>query len=204
MGSPSLLVFLTALIWITLCWAHSNWKIFDPDQEESVEKFLALWPPSQVPKSEYAWIYVPGSQGTIDAGDVHGLMAEWNHLDSIGACTQQMLNKLAEKYNVVSGKWMIYLKSFEVDEGWNRIARAVTSGDVGVAAKVEPYSPTEINHCICVYASNIFDHKEVRDLRQHLRQMGFDKVLEFKPDAYTHVGIYPGNKWNIPEGMYRE
>lgn len=199
-----------------------TWLVYDQSRYQTLDRLLALYPPSRVYLSQHLWIYVPGKSGSIDQGDIPALRSDWNLLQAHVKESKHALILLAQKNQVLPGKWIFHVSRNEVDHAWEKIARAVHDGVLGAAAKVTrenfkksilifvimiyvaPYSPSELNHCICVFTSKFLDGTNVKKLRQQLREIGFAKVLEYKPDAFTYVGIYPGNKWNIPESIYRE
>ena len=59
-------------------------------------------------------------------------------------------------------------------------------------------------HVICVYADDYTDLEEVNGLRVALKAIGVKRQIGFKPDAYTHLGIYKENPWNIRPSRYLE
>ncbi|SPQ97776.1 unnamed protein product (mitochondrion) [Plasmodiophora brassicae] len=182
-----------------------EWTIYDPFEYSSIDEFLKEYPPSRITTYQYAWIYVPSPEEEIEPGNVKRLKREWDALDAKGKATESALLQLALKNRVLSGKWMIYRDRATIDQAWNPIAREVAAGRLGVAAKVSPYSPgTKTKNDICIYTASFANVTEIRELRQGLTRLGFTEPLEYKPDAFTLVGIYPGNKWGIPEGLYVE
>ena len=59
-------------------------------------------------------------------------------------------------------------------------------------------------HVICVYADDYTDLEEVNCLRIALKAIGVKRLIGFKPDAYTYLGIYKENAWNIRPSRYLE
>jgi hypothetical protein len=130
--------------------------------------------------------------------------------------TPQMIDELAVKYGVLSGKWLVYASPEEVDQLWRKIVRVVAFdrgyGSVKVSPRkvLEPSSesslpdPTE-GHVICVYVDDYLDKGEVDGLRKALRfRAGVLKRIGFKPDVYTWLGIYKGNKFGIRPSKYHD
>ena len=72
-----------------------------------------------------------GVAGTIGGLSIHGLHAS-NQATVHGGCAQ----KLAEKYGILSGKWMVRCTRPSVDSVWSRIAFAVAEGKVGGTGRV--------------------------------------------------------------------
>jgi len=87
---------------------------------------------------------------------------------------------------------------------WLQVAEGVTSGLLGIAAKVAPKNPGHYNHVICVYTKNYLDVDDVKRVREGLRRVGFTKKLKYKPDAFTYCDVYAKNKWGIPASRYSE
>ena len=64
------------------------------------------------------------------------MLREWNACGEVRDLSY--VHKLARKYSVLSGKWMLFLTSDKVDEVWGMVARAVMEKQLGphVTAKV--------------------------------------------------------------------
>lgn len=129
------------------------------------------------------------------------------------------LASLAKRYNCVTGKWMVFVKSSEVDDAWSRVAHTVMCNPAGrfFTAKVSPRTrrlrvlagethtrpeEEEEEHVICAYTRDFTNEKEVMEAREELRQLGFAQTLFYKADLYTHLGIYRDNPWGIRASVY--
>ncbi|EKM77521.1 hypothetical protein AGABI1DRAFT_61608 [Agaricus bisporus var. burnettii JB137-S8] len=220
-------------------WIVYDWKDDNPDAR--IEPFYQRWPPSRTSSSLCSWINVnrglsPASQLDQDAFDkrfhmdIEGLQKEFveieNKVDTEELkLTPEMIDELAVKYGVLSGKWLVYASSEEVDKLWRKIVGIVTFdreyGSVKVSSRkvLEPSSEsspsaTECNggvpdpdegHVICVYVEDYLDMDEVNRLRKALRfQAGVFKRIGFKPDVYTWLGLYRGNKFGIRPSKYHD
>ncbi|KAG5643434.1 hypothetical protein DXG03_000942 [Asterophora parasitica] len=118
---------------------------------------------------------------------------------SLSVITVDTLDALALAHSVLSGKWLIYASPAQVDDLWARIVTAVvlhSPSSTGARAKVSPARPDE-PHVICVYVEDYSDAEEVGKVREALRRAGVRWRIGFKPDIYTHVGIYKGNGWGV-------
>lgn len=78
------------------------------------------------------------------------------------------------------------------------------SPQMGPAAKVTSVSPRGgCSMILCAYASRGAHDREnrervLRGLREALRGTDIeDRTVRFKPDAYSVLSIYAGNKWGI-------
>ena len=95
----------------------------------------------------------------------------------------------------------MFASSNEVDNIWGRIVKATLAGTLGHCAKVSPRS-VKTQHVICVYNSDYTSVAEVNRVRDELRLLGVNKRILYKPDVYTHCGIYKDNIWGIPASRY--
>ncbi|GLB41330.1 putative chromosome 11 open reading frame 68 [Lyophyllum shimeji] len=192
-----------------------------------VASFLARWPPS---RNTYAsWIAADRGPHPTPATpqDVEGLTRDWAVLKeraaaeaqsqgnvqrngteqgpgAQGMVTVEALDALAEAHGVLTGKWMIYAQPHQVDDLWSRIVTAVVANaplGIGGRAKVSPARPEE-PHVVCVYVEDYSDGAEVGRVRDALRRAGVRWRIGFKPDVYTHLGIYKGNEWMIRPSRY--
>ncbi|XP_075401481.1 UPF0696 protein C11orf68 homolog isoform X3 [Tenrec ecaudatus] len=122
------------------------WLVFDARSTPATEldAWLAKYPPSQVtrygdpgsPNSEpVGWIAAYGQGYTPNSGDVQGLQAAWEVLQTSGRpITPGTLRQLAITHQVLSGKWLMHLTpGFKLDHAWAGIARAVVEGRLQVA-----------------------------------------------------------------------
>ncbi|KAM9221249.1 UPF0696 protein C11orf68 homolog isoform 2-T2 [Dugong dugon] len=123
------------------------WLVFDARSTPATEldAWLAKYPPSQVtrygdpgsPNSEpVGWIAVYGQGYAHNSGDVQGLQAAWEALQTSGRpITPSTLRQLAVTHQVLSGKWLMHLTpGFKLDHAWAGIARAVVvEGQLQVA-----------------------------------------------------------------------
>ncbi|KAG5334224.1 UPF0696 protein C11orf68 [Termitomyces sp. J132] len=118
--------------------------------------------------------------------------------------TVDVLDALALAHGVLSGKWLIYAEPHKIDDLWSRIVTAVIANapaGVGARAKVSPARPGE-PHVVCVYVEDYSNAAEVDRVREALRRVGVRWKIGFKPDIYTHLGIYKTNEWKIRPSRY--
>ena len=122
----------------------------------------------------------------------------------------ELINQLAEKYQVKGGKWMCHLPSSLVDDVWSRLAIALMFGSLGpnvYMVKVSPVEDTDLDlsrgeHVICVYNTNSQNIKQVMMVENSLRSAGVETVLNYKPDIFSTLGIYRNNKWGFRPIIY--
>lgn len=158
------------------------WLVFDARTTPAAEldAWLAKYPPSQVirygdpasPNSEpVGWIVAYGQGYVPNSGDVQGLQAAWEALQTSGRpITPSTLRQLAITHHVLSGKWLIHLApGFKLDHAWAGIARAVVEGRLQVA-KVSPRAREGGRQVICVYTDDFTDCLGVLEAMPSVRQ----------------------------------
>ena len=201
--------------WIRSCWDDT---LATPS---ALNAFLARWPPSRTPAYYAPWIAIrripwntsTGAQPNADPstqGDIAGLVETFQSLVQTGTpITTELLDTISSNHSVKSGKWMVFCDPSSIDTTWADIARMVCFTRRRGQAKVSPRSVDaggkpldEDTHVICVYVDDYTDEEEVMKLRQDLRDVGIGWTLSFKPDSYTHLGIYSGNPWKVQPSRY--
>ena len=68
------------------------------------------------------------------------------------------------------------------------------------AAKIQNKNPNL--HVICVFTENWTDKDDVMRVEKELRSLGVTGVIRYKPDIYTHLNLYHGNKYGIKTTIY--
>ena len=68
------------------------------------------------------------------------------------------------------------------------------------AAKIQKKNPDL--HVICVFTENWTDKDDVMRVEKELRSLGVTGVIRYKPDLYTHLNLYHGNKYGIKTTIY--
>ncbi|RDB17529.1 hypothetical protein Hypma_001262 [Hypsizygus marmoreus] len=180
------------------------WVRYSPEAHESLKKFFRAYPPSTTEQSKIAWICIdnPRAQEGRTEGDVAALCRGWDEICANSEASISELDKLAHRFGVLSGKWLIFPPRGIVDDVWARIARATHAGTLGSSAKVSPRNDIG-SHVICVFTDDYTDYDEVRRVRDSLNRLGHKQPIGYKPDVYTYCDVYKGNRWNIPPTRYR-
>ncbi len=93
------------------------------------------------------------------------------------------------------GKWLIFVPVEKIDEVWARIKLAIEEGRLGDRAKVATARPnanaaSPDKRVICVYTYRWTDEKDVRRIRQALRELGITWKIPYKADEDTYSGRY--------------
>jgi len=172
---------------------------------QNLVQYLSRWPPSRTPANYGPWITVErgGRQSTTTPPDLKGLSASFQTLALSGTVTPETLDQISKAHNVITGKWMIFEESDKIDMLWGNLIYHLCVERQKGSAKVSTWKKGE-KHVICVYADDYTDLEEVNGLRIALKAIGVKRQIGFKPDAYTHLGIYKENAWNIRPSRYLE
>ena len=184
------------------------WIGYSKEFHKSSQAFLDSWPPSKTSNTKVAWICVGNDravkQEDEEPRDLDGLSTAWDKICAEGPVRLSHVDKLAEEFNVLSGKWLVFVPTDRVDALWGRIVKATLAGTMGSSAKVSPCDKEDpdCRHVICVYNSDYRSKAEVDKLRDGLRRLGVKERIGYKPDIYTYCRIYMGNSWGIPPSRY--
>jgi Domain of unknown function (DUF1917) len=161
--------------------------------------------PSKTLNHQSSWIYVFNPRSTEsedESPDLNALPYAWHAICLEGRSTLAEVDNLAEHFNVLTGKWLVYVSSDKVDNLWGRIVQSTLAGTLGISAKVSTRNEEESRHVICVYNADYRSMADVNRVRDGLRRLGVTNRIGYKPDIYTHCRIYHKNRWGIPPCRY--
>jgi hypothetical protein len=93
------------------------------------------------------------------------------------------------------GKWMLFIKTAEIDAWWAKIKAATESGLLGNSAKAatmrpNPNAAADTTRLICVYTYDVDDERDCLRVREALRNLGVNWKIPYKTDADTYAGKY--------------
>ena len=183
----------------------STWTT-DNCTDKNLIQYLSRWPPSRTPAIYGPWISVDRdgtNPTTATPPDIKGLSASFQALALSGTVTTETLDEISKKHNVITGKWMIFEEQDKIDMLWGKVVYHLCVERQKGYAKVSTWKKGE-RHVICIYVDDYTNLEEVNGLRKALRAIGVNKPIGFKPDAYTHLGIYKENAWKIRPSRYLE
>jgi hypothetical protein len=158
--------------------------------------------------TEVAWICVHNDRVAKSKDenplDLDLLSTSWDKICAEGLPTLSEVDQLAEQFNVLSGKWLVFVTPDKVDSLWGRIVKSTLAGTLGNSAKVSPREEGDpaYRHVICIYNADYRSKAEVNKVRDGLRRRGVKERIGYKPDIYTYCRIYMGNSWGIPPSRY--
>lgn len=110
--------------------------------------------------------------------------------------TETLIDEIAEKMGVLSGKWLVFIQREYVDELWDKIEKLASDGKIWsakISTSIHPWS-SRGKHVVCVYTENYLDKQDVMRVRRILKEIGVEARLSYKPDIYTLLGIYSDNR----------
>ena len=97
---------------------------------------------------------------------------------------------------------MLFLKPQDADAAWERIARSTANGQLGCSAKINPTKDRNEDAVCCIYTPNFADQEDVKRVLVALQAMGLVSKTGYKPDFFTHLGIYKENPWRLSPTLY--
>ncbi len=96
------------------------------------------------------------------------------------------------------GKWLIFVSNHNIDNTWIKIKTAVEQGKLGTMAKVatakkNPDARNSNSKVVCVYTYDWDDERDVKRIREALRNIGIARKISYKADGDTEQGRYYTN-----------
>ena len=134
-----------------------------------------------------------------EPGDVKNLMVQFERTakEDEAKITHDFVLELAKKHGVLHGKWLLWFSPEHVVENWTKIRNSLLNGELGPTAKISS-SPEGGSHVVCVYCPDFTDSEELLRIRRGIANAGImTKLLRYKTDAFTYLGIYADNKWKL-------
>ena len=135
----------------------------------------------------------------------------WEQIqDSNRSINVDTISDLAKTCGVLDGKWLFHVDSGgKADHLWSLVANGIVKGLIpSHSAKISPLDDladrtNKYEHVVCVYNDNYLDEEQVLLCESGLRKIGIKCPLFYKPDVYTHLGIYRDNEWDLRPTIYR-
>ncbi|GAA5972126.1 hypothetical protein JCM11641_002507 [Rhodosporidiobolus odoratus] len=140
--------------------------------------------------------------------------SRWNgktrkqHLNDLHSTFRSQAADLASSFDNYTGKWLLYASSSKVDSLWAKVVHAVvgkkdafkTTGTVPcakVAAAAE-----DGDYVVEIYTPNAYDRAQVSEVLEVILQQIKETPVAYKPDAYTHLGIYSRHPSGLSPVLY--
>ncbi|XP_069172675.1 UPF0696 protein C11orf68 homolog [Procambarus clarkii] len=187
---------------------EGEWITYDAKcSSQSLTAWLKEWAPSKTPADGVGWLCVRGynvDDSEIPEAEVDELLVAWEDLKESGKPIDlPTIRELAKKYHVTSGKWLLHVDTgVKGDYFWKLVTRGIVDGQLpSNFAKISPNKGPK--HVICIYNKDFTNEEQVCSLEKGLRSIGIKSQLSYKPDVYTHIGIYRKNKWKLRPTIYK-
>ena len=89
----------------------------------------------------------------------------------------------------------MFVRNENVDEVWEKIKKATEEGKLGDSAKVatakpNPNATNSDTKVICVYTYDWADERDVKRIREEIRNLGITNKIPYKADEATLSGKY--------------
>ncbi|KAL9122076.1 MAG: hypothetical protein Q9187_001360, partial [Circinaria calcarea] len=126
---------------------------------------------------------------------------------------EESLLTAARDTGCTAGKWMLFPTEEDVNSVWRAVAEGTARGELGTAAKVatDEGKGDRVPRLICVYTADFGDRVDVRRVLERLLERGLvggkgdwglERLVYYKCDAYTHLGINSVNEWGLKASLY--
>ncbi|MCJ1475207.1 hypothetical protein MMC13_003867 [Lambiella insularis] len=145
------------------------------------------------------------------AGKARGAISR--KINPIREKVRTALLESARKNGCTTGKWMLFPMEEGVNRVWGTIAKATVDGHLGIDAKVATDQGKGLTtpRLICVYTQDFGDKKDLKRVLRKLAELGLlgekgewgqDKLLYYKPDVFTYLGIERDNEWGLKASLF--
>lgn len=145
------------------------------------------------------------------------IIEQQNPGKAVGTITRKMgpyrdqleidLLNTATKHSLTSGKWMLFPMSDDLPLVWRLVAEATAAGKLGPCSKVGTWEPDHVTKptVICIYTKDFSDLADVKRVLSNLNDLNIvNKAMRinYKCDAYTHLGIMSDNPYKLRASLY--
>ena len=132
---------------------------------------------------------------------VAAMLDAWDQLNSVSGRprNEKTVMELGKNFGITYGKWLFFVNGGgKADHLWNIVARGIISGQLTCnQAKISVAGDADNEHAICMYNPDFTDKDQVMEAESSIRKLGIKCRMQYKPDAYTYLGIYAGNPWGM-------
>ncbi|CAE7389880.1 unnamed protein product, partial [Symbiodinium natans] len=164
------------------------------------------------------------------AGDVEGLIEDACRLELSGSLSQASVVQLAKKWQVLTGKWLLFVPEWRVDELFDLAARRLRDGELPscshiVVSPPGTYGTDPTKYMLSAHTPDFTDQQSVMALGKTLRVAarsglrspagdwgelrddpfaapGKKVSLVFKPDVFTRLNLHKKNAYGIKTTLH--
>ena len=125
--------------------------------------------------------------------------------------TEKNLKALAEKFNLMSGKWILQVPWDSADEDWGKLVRGLLEGkfadDLGVLSVVVHgrelgHNPHGDDAYISVETDDWTLEEKAMEVAKVIRSLGITYDLDYKMSVYSTLNILRTNPFNVRPTIY--
>ncbi|CAE7744819.1 unnamed protein product, partial [Symbiodinium pilosum] len=163
-------------------------------------------------------------------GDVEGLIEDACRLELGGLLSQASIVQLAKKWQVLTGKWLLFVPEWRVDELFELAANRLHEGDMPscshiVVSPPGTYGTDPAKYMLSAHTPDFTDQQSVMSLGKSLRAAarnglrcvagdwgelrddpfaapGKKVSLVFKPDVFTRLNMHKKNAYGIKTTLH--
>ncbi|CAJ1372473.1 unnamed protein product [Effrenium voratum] len=187
-----------------------------------LEDFVTQHPPAQL-HAEQLCVRLGGA---IEVPDTKGLLEDALRLEKSGSLTQATVVQLAKKWQILSGKWLLSVPDWRIDELFALSARRWRDGDLPGCCQLQVFAPSNENrYMLSAHVSDFTDRQSVMSLGKCLRAAarqglccpsgrwgellddpfaspGKKVSLVFKPEVFSRLNLNKKNPYGIKTTLY--
>lgn len=185
---------------------------------EDLNRFLDILKPSRVSCEDAAWLNCSLHEtlhytSRADEQHIQEALVEWDELIEAKTPVSDDVDFIARKYKLMGGKWMIFPSRSESDTVWKRLCHAlIVEKSLGGCSEIKISTASETDderHVLIAYTDDYSDSQGAfgvaSEISRHLQSLCIkmaDTRMLYKPDIYTHLGIYAKNPYNLKPTIY--
>lgn len=164
------------------------------------------------------------------AFDAEGLLADVARFERTGPLNQALVLELAKKWHCLSGKWLLFVPEWCIDQLWDTAAMRLASGRLTGCTQliVSPpgaYRTDADRYMLSAHCADFTNVKEVMGVGKSLRASAREglrgpagdwgelhddpfsepkkrPVLVFKPDVFTKLSLHRNNRFGMKISLY--
>jgi len=100
----------------------------------------------------------------------------------------------ADRFDIVIGKWSVYVPSKVADNVWEDLCSANDEGSLGGCIKLSPYNKSTDKFMMVVYCNDFTDLHDCQRIlhivHDIVSRFGVNIIANFKPDFFSRIGVY--------------
>lgn len=167
-----------------------------------------------------------GGENLRDAQDLQGLLDDGARLEKTGSLTQATVVQLAKKWQILTGKWLLFVPEWRIDELFTLASQRLRDGQLHCYQLVVHMPTTDQKKfMISAHTMDFTDQRSVMSLGKSLRaaarhglrcyQGDWGELLDdpfaarakkvslvFKPDVFSRLSLHKNNPYGIKTTLH--